>query len=134
MRTVKINKVKLLEIIKTNRLVHIEEFKEAMIKYREASIAEMKANLKQAQKGGSIEHHIGTSMPTSYEDSYNSVISMLELTEDEMIELNTQEFSQYVEDKWGWRGSFEMVNSSYGVAGAKGPRGSAGLSGALGAI
>jgi len=66
------------------------------------------------------------------EETYNTAISMLELSEDDLISLTLQEFSQYVEDKWGWRGQFDAVASSYGVGGSKGPRGSAGLSGALG--
>lgn len=134
MQDITIEKKRLLEIIKTNRKVHLEEYEKANEAYRASAIAEMKANLKEAQKGGEINHYISASRPTSFVENYDTVISMLELTEDETITLTYHEFQQYVEDKWSWRGAFEAVNSAYGVSVPKGPRGSAGLSGALGAI
>lgn len=129
MQTVKINRLKLLEIMEANRDTHVSDFNEAMIKYREAAIAEMKANLKKAQKGGVIEHYIGADKPQSYESNYNTVINMLKLSEEEVVTLSANEFTQYVEDEWGWKGHFNSTVSNYAVAGAaglagpKGPRG-----------
>lgn len=129
MQQVKINRLKLLEIMEANRETHITEYNEAMIKYREAAIAEMKANLKKAQKGGEIDHYIGAEKPQSYESNYDTVINMLKLSDEETVMLSAHEFQQYVEDEWGWKGHFNNTVSTYAVGGAmgavgpKGPRG-----------
>ena len=124
MQQVKINRQKLLEIMEANRDTHVTEFNEAMIKYREAAIEEMVANLEAAHLGEEIEHYIAVEKPISYESNYNTVINMLKLSEDETVTLSTHEFRQYVEDEWGWKTDFNNAVSSYvtGSLGPKGPR------------
>jgi hypothetical protein len=38
--------------------------------------------------------------PTSYIKSYDTVIRMLEMSDELVVELTMQEFNQYVEDEW----------------------------------
>lgn len=113
MKSVKIETQKLLEVLKKNLETHKKDYEEALIGYRESSIKEMKAMLKQAQNGGEIVHHVSTVMPISYAESYDTIIGMLEMTVDPSVELSMNEFQQYVEDKWTWKQSFLASTSMY---------------------
>ena len=113
MRTVKINTKELLEILKTNREQHIKDYNEARTGYRADAIAELTKMLEQAIDDGTILRFITAVEPVSYEASYNTVVRMLELSADTLTELTMQEFTQYVEDKWGWKESFTNTTAFY---------------------
>lgn len=113
MRSVKIDREELLDILQKNREQHVKDYNEALVGYREDAIKELNANLAEAMAGKEIKHHISVIRPTSYEDSYNTVIRMLELSIDSSIELTMQEFQQYVEDKWSWKDAFTSTTAFY---------------------
>lgn len=114
MRSVKIYTSKLLETLKNNREKHIADYKEAMKGFREDAIAAMEKNLALAKDGKGINLYINNVvLPTSYEDSYNTIIKMLEFSTDTTVELTMQEFSQYVEDKWAWKQTFAETAAFY---------------------
>lgn len=113
MKSVKVGTFKLLEILKNNREMHIAEFESAMIEFRKDAIVEMKKNLDVAESGGEVQLYVGLTQPISYETSYNTVIRMLELSEETTVELTTQEFQQYVEDNWNWKATFLASTSMY---------------------
>ena len=94
MRSVKIDRTELLEILKKNREQHIKDFEEAKVGYREDAVKELSEMLEGAKSGGDIKRHINAIQPMSYEDSYNTVIRMLELSIDSSVELTMQEFQQ----------------------------------------
>jgi NOL1/NOP2/fmu family ribosome biogenesis protein len=112
MKTVKINRLKLLVQLKQNRETHIAEFKEAWELYLAEAVAELKSMLKSA-KEGKVRHHLGLEVPQSYEASYDRAISMLEWSEDETVELDHNEFESYVRDNWNWKQNFTMLAASY---------------------
>jgi hypothetical protein len=113
MKSVKVGTAKLLDILKSNREMHIAEFESAMIEFRKDAITEMKKNLSIAEAGGEVQLYVTLTQPTSYETSYNTVIKMLELSEETTVELSTQEFQQYVEDNWAWKVGFLASTSMY---------------------
>ena len=113
MKTVKINVENLLKTVKENRTKHIEEYNEALKGYREKCIALLAAELKKAESGENFETFVKADKPHSYESEYNRVISMLEWTEEEIVELDATEFDQYVNDNWHWQGGFKAVTSFY---------------------
>jgi hypothetical protein len=51
--------------------------------------------------------------PVDQTREYNKVIRMLEMSTEDVIELQEHEFSQYVLDDWGWKGQFLASNSAY---------------------
>lgn len=116
MHDVKVNRMELLEIVRKNKEKHIAEFNEAVNDYLEAVIKISDENLDLATtreldliaKIKSIPPK-----PTSYESSYTRSIRMLELSVDEIVELDEHTFNQLVLDEWQWKQMFTTSNSSY---------------------
>lgn len=113
MKSVNMKAEKLLEVLKKNRDIHVAEYNTAVEEYRKDAIAELKKNLKQAQSGGEIVLYSALTQPQAYTDSYNTVIKMLEMSDDEVVNLSMHEFQQYVEDTWTWKGAFLASTSMY---------------------
>lgn len=118
MKSVRMKTNELLEILKKNRETHVSEFNTAQEEYRKDVIAEMKKNLKQAQAGGEIVVYSELTQPQSYTASYTTAIKMLENSVDDVQELTMQEFQQYVEDQWHWKGAFLASTSFYNAKAA----------------
>lgn len=113
MQSVRINTQELLAVLRKNRNVHVDDYGEAMEGYREAVIAFLEKKLAEARGGEKIVLSGFPTEPRSYADQYNTVIRMLEMSDDAVVELTAQEFTQYVEDKWGWKDSFSITTAMY---------------------
>lgn len=116
MKSVKINKSELLTIVRDNKTKHVAEALEAVTDYKDAVLKICQDNLKLA-KSGDLEkiqniQHI-PSKPTSYEADYSNAIRMLELSVEDVIELDENEFKQLVQDEWTWKRSFSVSNMMY---------------------
>lgn len=133
MENVKINKEKLLSIIKANLEKHKIEYLEAIKAYRVKCADLLSQELEKTISGEEFSTHVSVSKPVSFTKEYDLVIQMLEMTLDSTIELTTSEFQQLVNDEWAWKSSFRqsyMSNSSYiGASGVSGTSGAAGTSG-----
>lgn len=114
MQKVTVKKVDLLEKVKQNREEHLAEYKEA----KEKMVEEIR-NYHEQQllviNSGSIEFDTNYNFlePENHEKDYDQVITMLEMSTEEVIELTNHEFAQYVMDEWGWKDAFKMINSTY---------------------
>ena len=116
MRTVKLNKTELLGIVRANKDKHIKEFNEAVEDFKIAVVVLAKANLKLANTGDLVKIDSMKSIPsapTSYEDSYSRAIRMLELSVEDIIELEETIFNQLVLDEWTWKRSFAASGAIY---------------------
>jgi chromatin segregation and condensation protein Rec8/ScpA/Scc1 (kleisin family) len=113
MRSVKIKTKELLEVLKENRKSHIKEFNEAWESYIVDATQQLQKMYETARDERKVIRGIDLIEPKSYEDSYNTAIRMLEMSDDKVVELTSSEFTQYVEDKWNWKESFTHITSSY---------------------
>lgn len=116
MKTVKLYRDELLNIVRENKEKHITEYNESVEDYKKAVVIMSNNNLKLAKSGdldkiAKIER-IPTA-PVSYENSYTRAIRMLELSIDEVIELEENIFNQLVLDEWSWKSSFNVSGSLY---------------------
>ena len=114
MRSVKIKTKELLEVLRGNLAQHIIDFDEAYSAYAKQATKELEDAYIDAKESGVISRNpISAVEPRSYEDSYITVIRMLEMSDDKVVELTQQEFSQYVEDRWAWKEAFTLTSSLY---------------------
>ena len=116
MKSVKINRDELLQIVRDNKQKHIQEYNEAVEDYIVLVEKIYQDNLKLAetkdlQQFEKIRHR--PQAPTSYEDSYVRAIRMLELSTEEIIEVDSLTFNQLVLDEWQWKQQFTTLSSSY---------------------
>jgi NOL1/NOP2/fmu family ribosome biogenesis protein len=118
MEIIKVSRVKLLDTLKKNREVHAAEYELAekgyWIKVEEA----LKANLKEIRKTGKTDlaGYWNLRGPENHTKDYDLVITMMEYSVEDVIELDQQRFQQYVMDNWSWSTSTKYVNNLYASA------------------
>lgn len=113
MDTYKFKKAELLEIIRTNRDNHKAIFEEALDGYKKLVIEKLEDSLKRARNGQKVNLYFNLLEPINQTKDYNRIIKMLEMTVDDIIELDEASFSQYVMDDWSWKQNFLTSNAMY---------------------
>ncbi len=113
LENMRINRHELLQRIKANRLTHRDEFERAQVGYRQAMIKELDLMLADAREGGQIKRGVTMPEPEDHTNAYDTVIAMLELCVDDVVEISMHEFDNYVRDNWSWKGQFSTTNSRY---------------------
>jgi len=114
MNSIKMNKEELLQIVCNNKVKHAEEYLEAVNDYKSAIVKIAESNLKLANTG-SLESKWSTfpQPPVSYEKEYHRAIRMLQLSIDDVIEVEEDVFNQLVLDEWDWKRSFVGLSTLY---------------------
>jgi glyceraldehyde-3-phosphate dehydrogenase/erythrose-4-phosphate dehydrogenase len=113
MRTVTVSKARLLETLQHNRDEHRALFLKAQERYREAAIEELDRMLAEARAGSKIRRAVSLPEPQDYTSSFDTAIQMVEWEEGDTVELDQHEFAQYVQNEWGWMGSFVGSTQAY---------------------
>ena len=116
MHSVKVNRIELLEIVRTNKEKHIRDFNESVEDYKRAAINVAQKNLELAQSADLDQIAKIKGMPqkpTSYEKEYARAERMLELSVDEVIDVEQDVFNQLVLDEWSWKNAFVTSASLY---------------------
>lgn len=115
MNSVKMNRLELLAIVKQNATKHVADYDEAVIDYKVGVLKVAKANLKIANTG-ELEKFVFNKMPpapVNYADNYSRAIRMLELSIEDVIEVEEHIFNQLVLDEWGWKQQFVAQSAMY---------------------
>jgi hypothetical protein len=115
MQKVKMEKDELLTVVQKNRDQHRKEYVKAREGFRKKAIKNYEQFLDRAKKGGKIELYVGLVEPQDHTDDYDRVLEMLKYEVEEDVTLSATEFSNYVQDQWGWTENFKTTNASYGV-------------------
>lgn len=114
MKSVSVKKDVVMEHVKKNRDLHMQEYAEAVAGY----IAKAKLLLQQriveldANKLVDLNFD-GVMPPTHHRDEYDRVIAMLEVSVDDVIDLSNSEFGQYMMDQWHWTDHFKSSTLMY---------------------
>ena len=116
MRSVKVNKTELLDIVRKNKVKHVKEFDESVKDYKKGAIAIAKKHVELAKTGeldSIAKIKAMPQKPTSYETDYDRAIRMLELSVEDVIELEETIFNQLVLDEWTWKNAFATSAALY---------------------
>ncbi len=116
MNAIKMNREELLKIVQANMAKHITDFNESVVDYKNLVLQVSTANLKLAKTADLDSFARIKPMPmtpVSYETSYKRAIRMLELSVDNVIEVEEDVFNQLVLDEWDWKRSFTAATMSY---------------------
>jgi hypothetical protein len=112
----KLEKEELLYILRKNRGNHEAIWLEALEEYRKKVIEELERSIADAKAKKGIRTYISLQEPKSYLAEYNTVIEMLEMSEDDYVELDYNDFNNYVKDNWRWKNDFLTSNAAYSEA------------------
>jgi hypothetical protein len=120
MKQVRVEKKKLLAILRENRSEHRKIFLEAQVAYRKVAIALLDEQLKLARKGRPFVLQQLTQLmpPTDRTADYDRSIQMLEMSVEEYITIDEREFQNYVQDVWGWSRDWAANSLRYVSSGA----------------
>jgi len=110
------NKAQILEKLESNKKKHASDFKGAISEYWKALEEKLEKflSLAKAKKGEKHDFFINLPVPKSYEDRYDTIIQMLEMSTDTEITLTEIEFRQFIMDEWDWKGDFAATVACYG--------------------
>ena len=112
--SITIEKEKLLQIVLKNREKHANIFKTSYDNWLSAYMEMLNKLKEMALRGKAVPFHlIDLQPPVSYVECYDSVIEMLNLTNQKEITLDSDEFSKLVQDKWDWTRTFSSSSQSY---------------------
>ncbi len=116
MKSVKLDRNELLRIVSENAVKHQKEYTEAVEDYKAAMLKIAQDNLK-IVKTGELEKlskvKLYPSAPSSYIITYRRAIRMLELSIEEVVELEEDVFNQLVLDEWHWKHQFSVASAMY---------------------
>jgi hypothetical protein len=110
--TTKVAKEELLQILRSNRDKHKSIFEEAQQGYREAVIKALDERLADARAGRPVILRFGLVQPTNQTKDYDRAIRMIEMSSEDTIKLEEDEFSNFVLDRWHWKK--QWISSNYG--------------------
>jgi hypothetical protein len=110
---VKIKRGELLKALRENLSGHRKIFEEALDGYKRAVIDELERNLQLARDGKRFPSVVRIPEPKDHTKEYESIIRAVEMSVDDEIELEWNQFECYVMDNWSWKHSFLISNASY---------------------
>lgn len=114
MDTVNIEKQRLLAVVTENRELHAQVYSEAMEGWKEAMKDWFIEGARIVADGGTPERLAFTEVePQNHSDDYDQIITMLEMSVDEVIELEDHQFAQYVMDRWNWKRAWIQNSSKF---------------------
>jgi anion-transporting ArsA/GET3 family ATPase len=133
MRKVTLNKKELLEKIVENRTKHIQEYNEVVKEYQVTAQLVLEEKFKEVEKEFyrlakevaekpipiTAEVNVSLTPPISHEKEYNEIIMLFQMEINENVELDSNEFSQYVMDNWKWQQDLKNTRTFYAVEQAK---------------
>jgi hypothetical protein len=113
MKDVKVNREQLEQKVQENRNAHRAVFEDAQKNYRDLVIEELDKMLADARSGRKIIRAVLLPEPEDHTEDYDRVLAMLDMSVDEVIELEEEDFKCYVLDQWGWQRSFASNTMRY---------------------
>lgn len=103
---------KTLKQLKVDRLKELKKFYQKNVKDFKKQITVELGLVSKRKKDGPFSY-LKQRYPEDHTDDYVGVIRRLELAVGENIQLNSNEFDQYIRNKWAWRESFLSTNTYY---------------------
>lgn len=114
--SVKCDVVGILATIEENRKRHASIVEEAKRGYLEKAEKALTEKLEKIKGGEVVNLYFNIPEPVSYLSTYDTAIKMLKLHKEPIIELNSNEVRQLIEDKWDWSRKFWDTNMNYSQA------------------
>lgn len=115
---VKLKKHELLEVLKRNSEKHLDDIAEALTLRRDEMHEYFTNQINKMDRDDEYEpkENINFPKPVDSSDDYSKAIRMVEMTQDDIIELNENQFDKLVMDNWDWKQSLITTSAIYGKA------------------
>lgn len=110
---VKVDRKSLIIQLNENKGKHIRQYKDAYAGFKKSIETELEQKLEAIRGGHSFKLEFENHKPESHENDYDDIIGMLELSVDDNVELNYQQYKQYINDEWDWKRHWQASNAVY---------------------
>lgn len=116
MQKVTVDKTDLLRKVRENRQKHLNEHKESFDLWQKQMAKKLRELAESVETGTSpnlVTEVSSLPEPRSHLRDYDRIVTMLEMSTSDTIELTQAEFSQYAMDEWHWRDEFVATSAFY---------------------
>ena len=111
-RTIKVKKVMLIEKIKENKEAHIVAYEKAVIAYKKEALKQL-VDLTTKATQGDLDINLDLTTPVNNRKNYDKIIDMFEWEVEDEVELEQQEFNEYVQDETEFAIHASLSNAMY---------------------
>lgn len=113
MRTVNIQRAEFVEKVAANRDAHRAVFEKALDGYQRRLVRELERRVADVKAGRRIDRYISLPEPSDHTEDYDRILTMAEMSVDEVIELGADDFARFVMDQWDWKQDFTETATYY---------------------
>lgn len=116
MKSVKVDKLVLLDALETSLEDHRRDFVLAYEAFHKKAVENAEARLNSIKAGRKVTQEvlwINMDIPTDHSEDYERTIEMLSWEIDDAVILTEVEFRQFVQNKWAWSDQFATSNIMY---------------------
>jgi len=111
-RLINVNKADLIEKIKINKENHVVEYDKAVVAYKMEALEQLE-NLTKKVNEGALDIELSLITPINNAKNYDSIIEMFEWEVNDVVELDQDEFKEYVQDETHFAITGKMSNMAY---------------------
>jgi hypothetical protein len=97
-----VDRNKLLDILLANRANHRQVFENALKNYRQDVIIEVHARIDQFLSGKAMRILVNLPIPEDHTEDYDSIIGLLSMSTDPVVEVDATDYKCFVLDQWQW--------------------------------
>ena len=113
-RTISVNKIPLIEKIKDNKANHILEYEKAVVAYKEEALRQLNEQIKKVEEG-SLKAKLDLITPINNAENYDKIIEMFVWEVNDVVELEQNEFNEYVQDETEFAVQAKFSNTMYSL-------------------
>ena len=113
-RTITVKKSQLIEQLKANKANHIKEYEKAVIAYKEEALKQLNQQIKEVEQGSLIAK-LNLVTPINNADEYDKIIEMFEWEINDDVELEQNEFNEFVLDEFDFARNAKFANTMYAL-------------------
>lgn len=110
-----VSKDQLVSKLKDNRDNHRQVYDAAIEGYRTAAIGRLNTMVDELKAGKLPQLYVRLPIPEDHTDEYDALISMLEMSTEDSVEIDLADYRAYVLDDWGWKKEFISTASNYTI-------------------
>lgn len=108
------NREHLINTLKNNRELHNKTYEQALEKYWELEVKFYTKALASVTEKKSAKYNLrNNAKPRNYSEQYDLVISMLEQSTEETIQIDSSDYRAFVLDEWDWSDEWKTSTASY---------------------
>jgi hypothetical protein len=111
-RKINVKKVDLITKIKENKENHIKEYEKAVVAYKQEALRQLRTQLEKVEEGA-LDAELDLITPVNNADNYDKILEMFEWEVAEIVELQQDEFREYVQDETDFAVTARMSNMMY---------------------